>query len=108
VAASRGSRCHRAGNGHQRAAEVAGVPGGGDGAAADGGLDHDGAAGQRGVLRGSFGCRVTLRRAPNGELLQHTSMGVVLVVAASLRPAVQGAGPLVQHLWRDYRMLINR
>jgi hypothetical protein len=36
------------GDGHQRAGEIAGVPGGGQGAAALGGLDHDGAAGECG------------------------------------------------------------
>jgi hypothetical protein len=33
-----------------------------------------------------------LRRAPDGELLQHTSVGVVLVVAAVLTLAVSGRG----------------
>lgn len=31
---------------------------------------------------------VALRRAPGGELLQHLSMGVVLVIAAALTPVV--------------------
>ena len=59
------------------------------------------------VLPGSPGRRMTLHRAHDGELSQQTSMGVVLVVAAALT-LPSGAGPLVQHLWRDYPMLINR
>jgi hypothetical protein len=39
------------------------------------------------VLRALPGCRTTLRREPGGELLQHLSMGVVLVIAAALTPA---------------------
>src|SRR6266566_5229991 len=37
-------------------------------------------------------CRTTLHREPDGELLQHSSVGVVLVVAAVLTLAVSGRG----------------
>jgi 8-oxo-dGTP pyrophosphatase MutT (NUDIX family) len=42
------------------------------------------------VLWGSPPRRTTLRQMPGGELLQHVSVGVVLVVAAALTPAVSG------------------
>ena len=44
------------------------------------------------VLRGSPACRTTLHREPAGEPLQHSSVGVVLVVAAVLTLAVSGRG----------------
>src|ERR1035441_5515244 len=60
------------------------------------------------VLRGSPACRMTLHQTHYGELLQHICMGVVLVVGAALTLTVLGQGALVQHLWRDYPVLINR
>lgn len=60
------------------------------------------------VLKGSPACGMTWHRKLCGELLQHTSRGVVLVVAAGLALVVSGRGRLVQHLWRDYSLLINR
>ena len=42
------------------------------------------------VLWGSPACSATLHQMPSGELLQHISVGVVLVVAAALTPAVEG------------------
>ncbi len=45
------------------------------------------------VLRGSSACRMTWHRKLHGELLQHTSRGVVLVVAAGLTLAVSGYAP---------------
>jgi hypothetical protein len=44
------------------------------------------------VLRGSSGCRTTGYWELCGELLQHISAGVVLVVAAGLTLAVSGQG----------------
>ena len=44
------------------------------------------------LLQGSPGRRTKLRRAPDGELLQQTSVGVVLLVAAALSFAVSGQG----------------
>jgi hypothetical protein len=46
-----------------------------------------------GLLRGSSACRTTWYREPDGELLQHISVGVVLVVAAGLTLAVSGQVP---------------
>ena len=45
------------------------------------------------VLRGAPACRMTWHRKLHGELLQHTSRGVVLVVAAGLTLAVSGHAP---------------
>jgi hypothetical protein len=42
------------------------------------------------VLRASPACRTTLHQMLGGELLQHVSAGVVLVIAAALRSAVFG------------------
>jgi hypothetical protein len=48
--------------------------------------------GKREVLQGSPGRRMMLHQTRRGELLQQTSMGVVLVVAAGLTLAVPGQG----------------
>jgi len=48
------------------------------------------------VLQGSTGCRTTWRQKLHGELLQHVSRGVVLVVAAGLTLAVSAHGA-----WRN-------
>ncbi len=42
------------------------------------------------ILQGSPACSTTLHQMLRGELLQHVSVGVVLVVAAALTPAVFG------------------
>jgi len=48
------------------------------------------------LLQGSPDCRAMLHRAHDGELLQHISLGVGLVVAAALTLAVSEHGP-----WRN-------
>jgi len=42
------------------------------------------------VLQGSPACGTMLHQMLRGELLQHVFVGVVLVVAAALKPAVLG------------------
>ncbi|HUZ29948.1 MAG TPA: hypothetical protein VMU90_11940 [Solirubrobacteraceae bacterium] len=46
------------------------------------------------ILSRSPACCMTLHQMPGGELLQHISVGVVLVVAAALTPTVSGRAAL--------------